>query len=77
VGKGIQLMEVTAQEQRDYATNLLNLGNHRVVVSLSRNERVIAELQSRGYRVFRADLDKLVGGYGAIHCLSAPLRRAA
>jgi arginine deiminase len=71
----IQLMEVTAQEQKDYATNLLNLGNDRVIVSLSKNQRVIAELQRLGYQVFEAELNKLVGGYGAIHCLTAPIRR--
>jgi arginine deiminase len=76
-GRGIEIMDVTAQEQQDYATNLLNLGNNKVIVSLSRNERVIAELQRRGYRVLQAQLDKLVGGYGAIHCLTAPVRRDA
>ncbi len=74
-GKGIQLIEVTAREQGDYATNLLNLGNRRLIVSLSRNERITAELERRGYRVLQAELNKLVGGYGAIHCLSAPLYR--
>jgi arginine deiminase len=73
--KGCRILEVTTQEQHDYATNLLNLGNQRVIVSLSKNERVIAELQERGYRVLQADLNKLVGGYGAIHCLTAPLQR--
>ena len=75
LGKGFQILEVTAQEQRDYATNLLNLGNGRVIVSLSRNERVIAELQAHGIRVLHAELNKLVGGYGAIHCLTAPIWR--
>ncbi len=75
VGKGYRILEVTTQEQHDYATNLLNLGNKRVIVSLSKNGRVIAELQERGYRVLQAELKKLVGGYGAIHCLTAPLRR--
>ncbi len=75
LGNGYRILEVTTQEQHDYATNLLNLGNKRVIVSLSKNERVIAELQERGYRVLQAELKKLVGGYGAIHCLTAPLLR--
>ncbi len=75
LARGLHILEVTTQEQHDYATNLLNLGNKRVIVSLSKNERVIAELQERGYHVFQAELKKLVGGYGAIHCLTAPLRR--
>ena len=73
--KGCRILEVTTQEQHDYATNLLNLGNRGVIVSLSKNERVIAELQERSYRVLHAQLNKLVGGSGAIHCLTAPMVR--
>lgn len=74
-GKGIEILEVTQQEQEDFATNLLNLGNRTVIMALSKNERVIAELQRRGFRVLSAELNKLVNGYGAIHCLTAPVRR--
>ncbi len=74
-GKGIEILEVTKQEQEDFATNLLNLGNRTVIMALSKNERVIAELQRRGFRVLSAELNKLVNGYGAIHCLTAPVKR--
>jgi arginine deiminase len=73
--KGIDLIEVTTQEQKDYAVNLLNFGNNKVLVALSKNKRVIRELESRGFKVIHADLNKLVGGYGAAHCLTAPVRR--
>jgi len=73
--KGIEIMEVTEQEQRNFATNLLNLGNDTVIVALSKNERVNAELQRRGFRVVSAELNKLVNGYGATHCLTAPINR--
>jgi arginine deiminase len=33
-------------------------------------------LEKRGYRVLSAELNKLVNGYGATHCLTAPVRRA-
>jgi arginine deiminase len=75
--KGIEVLEVTKTEQEDFATNLLNLGNKTVIMALSKNKRVIAELEKRGYRVLSAELNKLVGGYGAIHCLTAPLKRDA
>lgn len=74
-GRGLEIMEVTEQEQKDYATNLLNLGGKRVIVPLSRNERVITALEGRGFRVHKAELLKLVGGYGAVHCLTAPVMR--
>ena len=73
--KGIEIIEVTKQEQENFATNLLNLGNKTVIVALSTNQRVIAELEKRGYRVLSAELNKLVNGYGATHCLTAPVRR--
>jgi len=73
--KGIEIIEVTKQEQENFATNLLNLGNKTVIVALSTNPRVIHELERRGYRVLSAELNKLVGGYGATHCLTAPVGR--
>ena len=75
VNKGIEIMQVTVQEQRNFATNLLNLGNDTVIVALSKNERVNNELRQRGFRVMSAELNKLVNGYGATHCLTAPIRR--
>jgi arginine deiminase len=72
---GIEIIDVTQQEQENFATNLLNLGNKTVIVALSTNKRVIAELERRGYRVLSAELNKLVNGYGATHCLTAPVRR--
>lgn len=73
--KGIDMINVTREEQENFATNLLNMGNRTLMVSLSRNKRVIAELESRGYRILNAEITKLVNGYGAVHCLTAPVRR--
>ncbi|MDP1546849.1 MAG: arginine deiminase family protein [Anaerolineales bacterium] len=73
--KGIEIIEVDEGEQKNFATNLLNLGNKTVIMALSTNQRVIHELERRGFRVLSAELNKLVNGYGAIHCLTAPVRR--
>jgi arginine deiminase len=73
--KGIEIINVTREEQENFATNLLNMGNRTLMVSLSRNKRVLAELESRGYRILNAEITKLVNGYGAVHCLTAPVRR--
>lgn len=75
INKAIEIIEVNQQEQENFATNLLNLGNKTVIVALSTNKRVINELEKRGYRVLSAELNKLVNGYGATHCLTAPIRR--
>jgi len=72
---GIDILEVTPQEQKDYAVNLLNFGNNKLLVALSKNIRVIQEMEKRGFKVIPAELNKLVGGYGAAHCLTAPMVR--
>jgi len=74
--KQIEIMEVNEAEQKNFATNLLHLGNKTVIMALSTNTRVIEELEARGFRVLSAELNKLVGGYGATHCLTAPIRRS-
>jgi len=73
--RGIDIIEVTPQEQKDYAVNLLNFGNNKLLVALSKNVRVIREMEKRGFIVIPAELNKLVGGYGAAHCLTAPMVR--
>jgi arginine deiminase len=73
--KGIEILEVNEEEQKNFATNLLNLGNNTLIMALSKNRRVIHKLEQRGFRVLSAELNKLVNGYGAIHCLTAPVRR--
>jgi len=73
--KGVEIIEVTREEQENFATNLLNLGNGTLIVSLSKNKRVIDELEKRGFRVLNAEITKLVEGYGAVHCLTAPIKR--
>jgi arginine deiminase len=71
----VEIFEVDEAEQKNFATNLLNLGNKKVIAALSSNPRVNAELEKRGFTVKYAELTKLVDGYGAVHCLTAPVKR--
>lgn len=73
--KGVEIINVTREEQEHFATNLLNMGNRTLMVSLSQNRRVISELKRHGFRILNAEITKLVNGYGAVHCLTAPVRR--
>ena len=72
---GVEIFEVDEAEQKNFATNLLNFGNKKVIAALSSNPRVNAELERRDFTVKYAELTKLVDGYGAVHCLTAPLKR--
>ncbi len=74
--RNIDVLEVNRLEQQNFATNLLNLGNNKLMVALSSNPRVNEELRKRGFELHFAELEGLVGGFGAVHCLTAPLRRA-
>lgn len=73
--RGYRVLDVTKEEQINYATNLLNLGNNKIVVPLSENSRVIAEIEKNGTKVIAAEIKELVGGYGAVHCMTAALVR--
>lgn len=73
--RGFKVINVTRQEQHDYSTNLLHLGNGTVIVPLEKNERVISELRKIGLNVLTPDIKELVGGYGAVHCMTASLVR--
>lgn len=73
--KKIEILEVNQEEQANFATNLLNLGNQTLLLALSANKRVNIELEKRGFRILSAELNKLVNGYGAVHCLTAPVMR--
>jgi arginine deiminase len=75
--RGVEILDITTDEQKNYAANMLNLGRKTLIVSLPRNKRVTDDLEARGFKVLQAELSKLVEGYGAIHCLTAPIRRAA
>ena len=73
--KGLDILEINADEQQNLAANIVNLGNHKIMVPLSRNKRVLAELERRGFSILQAEISTLVGGYGAVHCLTAAIRR--
>ena len=75
LARGLEIVEIDAAEQSNFAANIVNLGDHRILVPLSRNQRVLAELERRGFTILQAEISKLVGGYGAVHCLTAPIRR--
>lgn len=73
--KGIRVLDVTRQEQHDYATNLLHLGGKTLMVPLEKNTNVISLLRREGFEVLTPDIKELVGGFGAVHCMTASIKR--
>lgn len=75
--KGIRIVNITPKEQKLYSTNFLHLGAKKVIVPLEdyRHKHVNQELRTNGLNVQAANIKELVGGYGAVHCMTAAIRR--
>jgi len=77
VEEGFDVIPLTKAEQKDFAPNFLNLGNNRVVLSLSEGNDLEEELGKREIEVHSADLVNITKGYGGLHCMTAALQRGS
>ncbi|MGN8843147.1 dimethylarginine dimethylaminohydrolase family protein [Niallia sp. HCP3S3_B10] len=68
------LIHVSAKEQATLGTNVLSIGNKKVI-SLPMNEGVNKELQKRGYEVIEVDFSEIIKSGGSFRCCSMPLLR--
>ncbi len=68
------LIEVTAQEQFELATNVLSL-SPETVVSDVRQERINAVLRERGLEVVELEYDEIIKLGGSFRCSTCPLVR--
>ena len=69
-----ELIEVSGKEQFTMGTNVLSLGN-RKVLSLPVNQDLNEQLRSRGYTVTEVDLSEIIKSGGSFRCCSLPLVR--
>ena len=68
------LIEVAPEEQFSLGTNILNLGNKKLL-SLPVNKQVNATLRERGYLVEEVDFSEIIKSGGSFRCCSMPLLR--
>lgn len=68
------LIEVTEEEQFTLGTNVLSIGNKKVL-SLPINEKVNKELQKRGYEVIEVDITEIIKSGGSFRCCTLPILR--
>lgn len=68
------LIEVTKKEQFTMGTNVLSVGNQRVI-SLPMNTEVNEELRKRGYKVIEVDISEIIKSGGSFRCCTMPLER--
>jgi len=71
---GIRLIDVSYADAMQLGTNVVALGNGRVMIpSTSRN--LIAACRAEGLEVYAPDVSMIAQGGGAIHCMCQALRR--
>lgn len=73
--KRIDIVPLTKPEQEHYAPNFLNLGNGKIILSLSEGNDLYSELTKRGKTVMSADLKNITKGFGGLHCMTAAIKR--
>jgi len=68
------LIEVTREEQATLATNVLSIGEKRII-SLPINKELNSELRKRGYEVIEVDITEIIKFEGSFRCCTLPLFR--
>lgn len=68
------LIEVDQEEQFSLGTNILSLGNRRIV-SLPNNKKVNNQLKLHRYEVIEVEFDEIIKSGGSFRCCTLPIRR--
>lgn len=68
------LIEVSKKEQFSMGTNVLSIGNNRVI-SLPINQEVNRQLRQHGYEVLEVDFSEIIKSGGSFRCCSMPMVR--
>ena len=71
-----ELIEVSGEEQFQLGTNVLGIGNKRVL-SLPVNEKVNHQLRTRGFHVIEVDITEIIKSGGSFRCCTLPILRKA
>lgn len=68
------LIEVSEEEQFQLGTNVLNIGNKRIL-SLPINKNVNKQLRDRGFQVIEVDITEIIKSGGSFRCCTLPILR--
>lgn len=68
------LIEVSKEEQFTLGTNVLAIGNKKII-SLPANKKVNKELQQRGFEVIEVDITEIIKSGGSFRCCTLPILR--
>lgn len=71
---GVWLLPVSSDEVRSLGSNLLSVGENRLIVPAD-NRRLNSALQGCGFDITEVDIHQFAQCGGGIHCLTMPLAR--
>ncbi|GGE33181.1 hypothetical protein GCM10011391_09790 [Pullulanibacillus camelliae] len=71
-----ELIEVTKEEQFTLGTNVLAIGNNRIL-SLPVNKQVNKALRARGFEVIEINLSEIIKSGGSFRCCTLPIIRGS
>jgi N-dimethylarginine dimethylaminohydrolase len=72
--KGIRAMPISYGDAMQMGTNVVALGNERVLVPAS-SKNLVAACRAEGLTVYDPDVSMIGNGGGAVHCMCQALRR--
>ena len=72
--RGIRTIDVSYGDAMQLGTNVVALGNERVMVPAS-SKRLISACRAEGLTVYDPDVSMIAQGGGAVHCMCQALRR--
>lgn len=72
--KGIRIMEISYGETMDMGTNIVALGDERVLIPAA-GKSLIEKCRAEGLEVFDPDVSMIAAGGGSVHCMCQPLKR--
>jgi N-dimethylarginine dimethylaminohydrolase len=72
--KGIRILPISYGETMDMGTNIVALGDERVLIPAA-GKNLIAACRAEGLEVFDPDVSMIAQGGGSVHCMCQALRR--
>ncbi|WP_226668827.1 dimethylarginine dimethylaminohydrolase family protein [Metabacillus litoralis] len=69
-----ELIEVSAEEQFTLGTNILSLGQNKII-SLPVNKEINKKLREKGFEVIEVDITEIIKSGGSFRCCTLPILR--
>ena len=74
--KGYEIIPIDEQDELHYANNYLTIAPRHIMAVAGQSEAYQQRLKSAGVTVEWIELENLIDGYGAAHCMTQVLKRA-